>query len=185
MKRLSQSAVAVPSKGVPTDWFLQIHQAGLISTFRGKCPASVSSLSGQINSLTLQHWHRFKCAHMSNLELPTTRVSVVGQEMKLFVRKMMSRQNKMCLYFLHRGLKRKTDDICHLAACAWYDSWQALFNESKMSHIVDFGGIKHHSYEFESKEKRSRQPSQQKLHWVTVISSVRYKSEHRSDWDYI
>lgn len=61
---------------------------------------------------------------------------------------------KMCLYFLHRGLKRKTDDICHLAACAWYDSWQAVFNESKTSHSVDFGGIKHNSYEFVRVKRR-------------------------------
>lgn len=72
---------------------------------------------------------------------------------EIFVRKMMSRQKNVFI-FPHRGLKRKTDDICHLAACAWYDSWQALFNESKTSHSVDFGGIKHNSYEFVRVKRR-------------------------------
>lgn len=153
MKMLTQSAVAMPSKEVPTVWLQEIHQAGMISTFRGKCPTSVSSLSGQINSLTWQHCHGFKCAHMSNLELPTTRVSVVGQEMK-FLSEKWCQDKKNVFIFPHRGLKRKTDDICHLAACAWYDSWQALFNESKMSHSVDFGGIQHNSYEFVRVKRR-------------------------------
>lgn len=153
MKMLTQSAVAMPSKEVPTDWLQEIHQAGMISTFRGKCPTSVSSLSGQINSLTWQHCHGFKCAHMSNLELPTTRVSVVGQEMK-FLSEKWCQDKKNVFIFPHRGLKRKTDDICHLAACAWYDSWQALFNESKTSHSVDFGGIQHNSYEFVRVKRR-------------------------------